>query len=219
MVKAIVPRSSKQKRVPTLIFLAYLLAASAVTSRTLLHRSLAFFSPSARCLGTYRWSIMKTGAATTMDTEEREGLQEPIWDPQQQIYIGGVPENAEVTKLLQDSHGALRIFGYGSLCWNPGHGVLSDDSVRHTLGRALGYRRCWAQKSTDHRGNPNFPGIVCTLLKDEEFRLYRPAAGSTTDTEEPCLTEGLLYEVPRELADECLTELDFREKGVSDAEL
>lgn len=145
----------------------------------------------------------------TIDTEERE---EPVWDPVAQIYVGGkVPENAEVAKMIQDNHGALRLFGYGSLCWNPGTGPLADPTVEHTLGRARGYRRCWAQRSTDHRGSPSFPGIVCTLLKDEEYRQIRELHSPLEET----LTEGLIYTVPPELVDGCLEDLDFREKGVS----
>lgn len=133
----------------------------------------------------------------------------PIWDPVEQIYVGGVvPENAAVEDMIKAAQGTLRLFGYGSLCWNPGSGALAHESVKHTLGRARGYRRCWAQRSTDHRGNPRFPGIVCTLLKDEEFRHFRQ------ESDEESLTEGLLYEVPPNLVEECLAELDFREKGV-----
>lgn len=163
-----------------------------------------------------------------IDIEEREGDEnsgissEPLWDPVAQIYVGGkVPENAAaVQKMIQDNGGSLRLFGYGSLCWNPGkpgESALAHESVASTTGRAKGYRRAWAQKSTDHRGLPQFPGIVCTLLTEEEFRVFRPDDSDTSnapDREEP-LTEGLIYEVPRELVEECLEELDFREKGVS----
>lgn len=135
----------------------------------------------------------------------------PVWDPVAQIYVGGVvPENAAVRQMIQNNQGCLRIFGYGSLCWNPGSGALAHPSVQNRLARAQGYRRCWAQKSTDHRGFPHFPGIVCTLLKDEEVRQLRPL-----HYEQATLTEGVIYEVPSELVDECLAELDFREKGVS----
>lgn len=130
--------------------------------------------------------------------------QKAVWDPVNQIYVDGVvPENARVQELIDANHGALRIFGYGSLCWNPG----SMTTAKSQLGRVYGYRRCWAQKSTDHRGTPRFPGIVCTLLKDEEFRGFR-----TTESES--ITEGMLYEIPPEDVDDLLAELDFREKGV-----
>lgn len=146
-------------------------------------------------------------SAPTAPTEEGA----PVWDPVAQIYVGGiVPENAAVQHMIENNHGCLRIFGYGSLCWNPGSGALAHASVQNRLARAPGYRRCWAQKSTDHRGFPHFPGIVCTLLKDDEVRQLRPLP-----YEQATMTEGLVYEVPSELVDECLAELDFREKGVS----
>lgn len=53
-------------------------------------------------------------------------------------------------------------------------------------------------------------GIVCTLLKDEEVRELR-----TLPYDEATLTEGIVFEVPPSLVEECLAELDFREKGVS----
>ena len=134
----------------------------------------------------------------------------PEWDPIAQIYVGGVvPENEAVRKMISENQGRLRLFGYGSLCWNPGkpgEDALANPSVTRRLGRAKGYRRCWAQKSTDHRGNPKFPGIVCTLLKDEEFREFRSLEQETE-------TEGVIFEVPTELTESCLQELDFREKG------
>ncbi|GKY94634.1 hypothetical protein MPSEU_000428900 [Mayamaea pseudoterrestris] len=143
--------------------------------------------------------------------EEREKV---YWCPEQQIYVGGVPEadNAAIERMIQDNHGFLRIFGYGSLCWNPGTGILADASVTNTLARAKGYRRCWAQKSTDHRGTTIFPGIVCTLLTDEEFHNYRTLRDKKEALKES-MTEGLVYVIPPLLVKDCLAELDFREKG------
>lgn len=152
--------------------------------------------------------------ASTMNHHQQLAKTEegqPMWDPVAQIYVGGVvPENAAIKQMIEENQGCLRLFGYGSLCWNPGSGALAHPSVQNRLARARGYRRCWAQKSTDHRGFPSFPGIVCTLLKDEEVKQIRPL-----DYDQATLTEGLVYEVPPELVDECLVELDFREKGVS----
>jgi alpha-tubulin suppressor-like RCC1 family protein/cation transport regulator ChaC len=151
-------------------------------------------------------------AITKVDMEEREASSASYyWCPKKQIYVGGVPENAVVDELISNSDGYLRLFGYGSLCWNPGTdtGALAHPSVSRTTGRAKGYRRCWAQKSTDHRGTTSFPGIVCTLLTDDEFRQFR----TTTATDEQSMTEGVIYLVPPPLVRECLAELDFREKG------
>jgi len=158
----------------------------------------------------------------------------------------------DVDELLALNGGRLKIFGYGSLCWHPGSdGVLSlanieeDERDHHdgydaasnpaaasrsrrrvttAPGRAIGYQRCWSQRSADHRGTPEFNGIVCTLLSDEEVRSLRnrhhrnrgegrdaePAEGATA---RPSMTEGLIYTVDVDLVDDCLAELDFREKG------
>jgi cation transport regulator ChaC len=146
-----------------------------------------------------------------------------VWDPVQQIYVGGViPEHESVRELFESSQTGLSVFGYGSLCWNPGQdgdAVLSHPSVTTSLGRAAHYRRCWAQRSTDHRGTPDFPGIVCTLLKVDEVQPLLPPArrtGSERDGQcRPASTDtlGRVYHVPPELVEPCLNELDFREKG------
>jgi cation transport regulator ChaC len=142
----------------------------------------------------------------------------PSWCPEQQIYINGVvPDHPELDALLQENGGALKIFGYGSLCWGPGEGALAKEGVTTTLGRAIGYKRCWAQKSADHRGTPQFPGIVVTILTEEEVNAIRSRRGTTFVREShPHLTEGVIYTIPPDQVDECLAELDFREKGVSE---
>ena len=154
-------------------------------------------------------TLSSTTTTTTTTTEA-------VWDPVQQIYVGGgVPshdEEAVDDYLKQDT---LRIFGYGSLCWGPGTGALAHEGVTAKLGRAIGYKRCWAQKSTDHRGVPTFPGIVCTLLTDDEVKLISSHRQSPTDEEKPSMTEGVVYTIPPEQVEACLAELDFREKGVS----
>lgn len=201
---------------PLLLLLSVVVLRRFPTAASLLTRANPGFR-SVALIGSSRRTMTSSSATTpvgkphTIETEERS--QEPVWDPIAQIYVGGkLPENAAVQQMIQDNQGALLLFGYGSLCWNPGTGPLADKSVNHTLGRARGYRRCWAQRSTDHRGDPSFPGLVCTLLKDEEFREIRKP---DHDAQEETLTEGLIYTVPPELVDECLEDLDFREKGVS----
>ena len=161
----------------------------------------------------------------------------------------------DIDELLNlNNDGKLKIFGYGSLCWHPGsEGVLSlanieEDEHAHDIdvdvgtdananvnkpkrkvttapGRAIGYQRCWSQRSADHRGTTEFNGIVCTLLSDEEvWKLHHDDAKhdadaiSIQDEMQPrptSMTEGLIYTVDVDLVDECLAELDFREKGVS----
>ena len=122
--------------------------------------------------------------------------------------------------------------------------------VTTTPGRAIGYQRCWSQRSADHRGTPQFNGIVCTLLSDEEvYTIHHQSSDEQRDKnqirnssdvnsgekndddasmqkqqqqqqqqqrkQQPSMTEGLIYTVDVELVDDCLAELDFREKGVS----
>jgi len=106
----------------------------------------------------------------------------------------------------------------------------------------VGYQRCWAQKSADHRGDVHFNGLVCTLLSDEEVKgimkdhrdhghghgglvvgeheqeQINNGNGNGNDNdndvgEKMSMTEGLVYTIPKELVKECLEELDFREKG------
>lgn len=149
-----------------------------------------------------------------------------MWDPVTQTYTDGiVPSHhtaLELEKLLQCNGGKLKIFGYGSLCWHPGgSGVLSlankvdNNGVRRVstaAGRAIGYQRCWCQRSADHRGTTEFNGIVCTLLSDEEVNsMHRDAPKILR----PSLTEGMIYTIDEDLVEDCLAELDFREKGVS----
>lgn len=155
---------------------------------------------------------------TTQNDEGDATNSVPTWCPDRQIYIGGVvPDNSDLDQLLAENSGALPLFGYGSLCWNPGEGAtLSkfDDGVQQALGRAVGWKRCWAQRSADHRGMPSFQGLVCTLLTDGEVDSIRAKYGlGDGERERPSLTEGVLYTVPPHLVKECLEELDFREKG------
>jgi alpha-tubulin suppressor-like RCC1 family protein/cation transport regulator ChaC len=86
------------------------------------------------------------------------------------------------------------------------------------VGVTRGTRRCWSQKSTDHRGDPSFPGLVCTLLKDEEYwSIVKDHGGDVPEDlsieAHQGVTSGLVYSIPKELVRECLDELDFREKG------
>jgi cation transport protein ChaC len=85
----------------------------------------------------------------------------------------------------------LRVFAYGSLIFRPSRffGERRAASVR-------GFRRAFRQASPDHRGTPELPGRVVTLLR-----------------EEGAMCGGALYEVPDAHVDEALVELDDRESG------
>jgi len=86
------------------------------------------------------------------------------------------------------------IFGYGSLIWRPGFPYL-----RKFDGYIRGWARYFWQGSTDHRGTPEQPGRVVTLVKDD----------GAVQSE----TWGTVYCVPDEEAEVILRNLDYREKG------
>jgi cation transport protein ChaC len=54
--------------------------------------------------------------------------------------------------------GALWVFGYGSLIWNPGF-----PAAERRLARAAGWHRSFCMRSIHHRGTPERPGLVLAL--------------------------------------------------------
>ncbi|KAJ6452456.1 ChaC-like protein [Mycena sanguinolenta] len=59
------------------------------------------------------------------------------------------------------------VFGYGSLIFKPPPNVVSQ-----VPGFLKGYVRRFAQKSHDHRGTPENPGRVVTLVHKEDWDLF-----------------------------------------------
>ncbi|HMO07551.1 MAG TPA: gamma-glutamylcyclotransferase [Paracoccaceae bacterium] len=59
--------------------------------------------------------------------------------------------------------GALWVFGYGSLIWDPGFPV-----AERRLARARGWRRGFCMRSIHHRGTPEAPGLVLALDRDAQ---------------------------------------------------
>lgn len=56
----------------------------------------------------------------------------------------------------------FRVFGYGSLLWNPGFTV-----VRRQAAVLRGFRRSFCMRSIHHRGTPEAPGLVLALDREE----------------------------------------------------
>ena len=83
------------------------------------------------------------------------------------------------------------IFGYGSLIGNPGF------SFSHRcVGYIHGWTRRFYQGSTDHRGVPEAPGRVVTLVAEPDARCW-----------------GVAYQVASDVLSPVLSYLDHREKG------
>lgn len=85
----------------------------------------------------------------------------------------------------------LWLFGYGSLIWRP-----AIPYVERRPAHAPGFERRFYQGSTDHRGLPEAPGRVVTLLPSPEARCA-----------------GVAYRVPDDRVDAVLAALDLREQG------
>mmetsp|Transcript_21864 Transcript_21864/g.88989 ORF Transcript_21864/g.88989 Transcript_21864/m.88989 type:complete len:210 (-) Transcript_21864:56-685(-) len=100
--------------------------------------------------------------------------------------------------------GELWVFGYGSLIWRPdlAHVEKRDGFIR-------GWKRRFWQGSTDHRGTPEAPGRVVTLVSLDRTK----EMGFVDDQEdEEWLTYGVAYRIPDEEKRKVLDQLDYREK-------
>jgi alpha-tubulin suppressor-like RCC1 family protein len=171
-----------------------------------------------------------SSSSSTSSSQQQQQQQQqrrrhvlPQWCPEKQIYIDGIVPGAtqdDINEMIDRNNGVLYVFGYGSLCWKAGDGTaLAHPKTTSFLGHLPRYQRIWGQKSTDHRGVPAFPGVVCTLLSSEELNAIRgidDTNGDSNNDRDPSSTssvEGMVYAVPPTFTDRCLQELDFREKG------
>ena len=92
---------------------------------------------------------------------------------------------------MGDPMKSVWLFGYGSLIWRPDFEFLSS-----RIAWVDGWSRRFWQGSHDHRGVPEAPGRVVTLI---------PVSGSRCG--------GMAFEIDAKLAKEIFAELDYREKN------
>ncbi|OSX75457.1 hypothetical protein BU14_0235s0006 [Porphyra umbilicalis] len=94
------------------------------------------------------------------------------------------------------------LFGYGSLIWRP--------AIPHTAtldGYITPYRRAFYQASTDHRGTPDAPGRVVTLLSP-------PEGAPPVAAEDPSWrVYGRAFRLPDADAQAIMADVDVREQG------
>ena len=83
------------------------------------------------------------------------------------------------------------LFGYGSLIWRP-----DFEFIERRAARIHGWSRRFWQGSHDHRGLPDSPGRVVTLVEDRNG-----------------VCDGMAYLVDRQVAEETFSQLDHREKN------
>ncbi|EDR04811.1 uncharacterized protein LACBIDRAFT_304070 [Laccaria bicolor S238N-H82] len=95
------------------------------------------------------------------------------------------------------------VFGYGSLIFKPPPHVIDKVS-----GFLKGYVRRFAQKSHDHRGTPESPGRVVTLIHKEEWDKYSSADAFPDDD----TVWGIAYTIDPAYQAEVRDYLDYREK-------
>ncbi|KAI9310524.1 ChaC-like protein [Dichotomocladium elegans] len=94
------------------------------------------------------------------------------------------------------------VFGYGSLIWKP---------PIHYESKVVGYvknyvRRFW-QHSEDHRGTPEKPGRVVTLIPYDEWKTMEDTHGHDD------VTWGVAFKIPSDDAEATRAYLDHREKN------
>jgi len=83
------------------------------------------------------------------------------------------------------------VFGYGSLIWRPDFPFIESAPAR-----LPGYKRRFWQGSHDHRGHPEQPGRVVTLIRDSAHEC-----------------EGMAYLIEADTVKQTFDQLDHREKN------
>ncbi|KAJ6009280.1 ChaC-like protein [Penicillium canescens] len=103
--------------------------------------------------------------------------------------------------------GDLWVFGYGSLIWKP-----PPHFDQRVPGYISGYVRRFWQASTDHRGTPETPGRVVTVIERTFWEtLDDPLARQESESASTGKVWGAAYHIPASHAEEVHDYLDDRE--------
>ncbi|KAJ5161147.1 hypothetical protein N7492_006539 [Penicillium capsulatum] len=103
--------------------------------------------------------------------------------------------------------GDLWVFGYGSLIWKP-----PPHFDQRIPGYINGYVRRFWQASTDHRGTPEQPGRVVTVIERKFWEtLDDPLAEAESQSASTGKVWGAAYHIPASHAEEVHDYLDERE--------
>ncbi|CAO1617464.1 unnamed protein product [Sympodiomycopsis kandeliae] len=113
------------------------------------------------------------------------------WEPSYQI-------------LSERPEGSFDVFGFGSLIWKPPPHVIGSQP-----GYIKGFTRRFAQHSVDHRGTPERPGRVVTLISASDWYSFKDA----DESPEGDIVWGVTYTIDPTHAKEVREYLDYREKN------
>ena len=111
----------------------------------------------------------------------------------------GLMDTAKVTQAAAN-HSTRWVFGYGSLIWKV------DFPFENQMQCAItgGFQRRFWMKSCDHRGTPQYPGRVVTLVQLGDDEAEEAAEAGTV--------AGVAYQIPEEGFADTMKQLDFRER-------
>ena len=129
---------------------------------------------------------------------------EPVPQKKSSPLSEKLPHLAELPVLTERPPGSFDVFGYGSLIFKP-----PPHAIGYTPGFIKGYARRFAQHSEDHRGTPERPGRVVTLVSAADWHRFEAA----DDAPEGDIVWGISYTIDPEHAAEVRQDLDFREKN------
>jgi len=123
------------------------------------------------------------------------------WDQENGVWL-----NHRAAQPIEELPSPLYILGYGSLIWRPGDLLSKCQSFPCTV---LHWQRFFAQRSCDHRGTPQFPGLVLNLVDDSTMEEF----GYRSQVDSPSSFRGLVWLVPPTHVEAVVEDLDYRERG------